>query len=204
MTKVIGYCRVSTDKQDYERQKSDILNYAHKEKLVVSEFVNETISSRKKDRLIFGLIDSLKKGDILLVTELSRIGRSMNETIMLCGKAVEQGITIMITSDTSIIKVLDGSPMSIVQVTMLAFYSQVERDHTSERTISALRERKKQGVILGRPIGKGVKALKKEKDFGMSIEEMLKSGITQKRIAENLGVARQTVSALIKEKGLNK
>ncbi|MCK5293060.1 MAG: recombinase family protein, partial [Arcobacteraceae bacterium] len=79
MPKTYGYIRVSTQKQDYENQKFGILEYANKNEIHNIEFIEETISSTKKleDREIYTLIDkTLKENDILITTELSRLGRS--------------------------------------------------------------------------------------------------------------------------------
>ena len=76
-----GYVRVSTDKQETENQRYEVFKYANRKKLGNVEFVEETVSGRKswKDRKLGNLIEEVQKGDILIVTELSRLGRSMLE-----------------------------------------------------------------------------------------------------------------------------
>lgn len=195
--RVVGYVRVSTDKQDWERQKSDINNFAQKNKMLVNEFVNEVISSRKKDREIFSLIDNLKSGDILIVTELSRLGRSMSEVNKISIQAREQGLKIMIASDSSFVKVIDDSPVSQLLVSMLAFTAQLERDYISERTKSALRQRKKDGVILGRPKGSNVMKGKEEQ-----LKKYLKMGINKSAISKLLEVSRGSLYKYLEENKL--
>ena len=80
---VIGYIRVSTDKQDLEKQRHLLLDYAQTHKLLINEFINVEVSSRKnpQERRIDELRSKLRQGDMLLVTELSRLGRNMLETL---------------------------------------------------------------------------------------------------------------------------
>ena len=72
--KIIGYIRVSTDKQDADSQRHLLLEYAHSKKLVIDEFIEVEISSREnqKERRIEELKAKLKAGDTLMVAELSR------------------------------------------------------------------------------------------------------------------------------------
>ena len=83
MNKILGYLRVSTDKQEINNQRLEILNYAQRERMTIDDFIEKTISSRKtpKDRRIVELLEILHSGDTLIVTELSRIGRSTSEVI---------------------------------------------------------------------------------------------------------------------------
>ena len=81
--KVIGYLRVSSAKQDVQNQKLEILSYANKEKMTIDDFISIEISSRRtlKERRIEELLDRLESGDTLIVSELSRLGRSLGEII---------------------------------------------------------------------------------------------------------------------------
>ena len=79
----IGYIRVSTDHQDLEKQRHLLLEYSQQQKLIIDEFIEVEISSRKNqhERRISELMDKLNDGDVLLVAELSRLGRNMLETL---------------------------------------------------------------------------------------------------------------------------
>ena len=85
MAKTVAYIRASTDKQDLNNQKLEILEYARQHSLKVDEFIEITISSRKtsKQRRIDELLGKLADSDVLIVTELSRLGRSASEVIAL-------------------------------------------------------------------------------------------------------------------------
>jgi DNA invertase Pin-like site-specific DNA recombinase len=80
---VIAYSRISTDQQDLKKQKHLLLDYAQKQGWLIDEFIEVSISSRKntKQRKIDELLEKLQSGDVLLVAELSRLGRNMLETL---------------------------------------------------------------------------------------------------------------------------
>src|SRR5438477_498423 len=83
LSNIVGYIRTSTDKQDLNNQKLEIFEFAKKHKLEVDDFIQMTISSRKtsKERRIDEMISVLNGADTLIVTELSRLGRSTAEVI---------------------------------------------------------------------------------------------------------------------------
>src|SRR5256885_6437229 len=85
MSKIVAYIRASTDKQDRNTQKLELLEWAHKNEVKIDDFVEITISSRKtsKQRRIDEVLQTLVDSDTLIVTELSRLGRSTPEVITL-------------------------------------------------------------------------------------------------------------------------
>src|SRR2546421_12637439 len=96
--KTLAYIRASTDKQDTNNQKLEIHEYARKEGLHVDEFIELTVSSRRdpRERRIEELVERLNSKDTLIVTELSRLGRSTGEVILLVNKLIERGIRLII------------------------------------------------------------------------------------------------------------
>ena len=98
MGKTVAYIRVSTDKQDLANQKLEILEYARRNKMTVDEFIEITVSSRKtsKQRRIDELLDKLADSDALIVTELSRLGRSTSEVIALVNELVQRNVRTII------------------------------------------------------------------------------------------------------------
>jgi len=195
---VIGYARISTDKQELDRQKKDIYEFAEKQGLAVNKIFNETISSKKADREIYKVIDSMSKGDILLVTELSRLARSMIELNKITGEAIEKGIIIKVVVGGYTI---DNSITSQALVFAFGISAQIERDMISERTKSALKAKQAQGVTLGRPVGKGGKVDDAMKATGISESELLnyiKVGLKADAIGKMLGgLDARTVRAWI-------
>src|SRR5712671_2202837 len=98
MSKIVAYIRASTDKQDHNNQKLEILEWAHKNEVKIDAFVEITMSSRKtsKQRRIDEVLQTLADSDALVVTELSRLGRSTPEVIMLINELVTRNIRVMI------------------------------------------------------------------------------------------------------------
>jgi len=195
--KVYGYARISTDKQDLDRQQKDIFTYAAKHGLTAPQITTETISSRNGDRQIFPLIDSLEKGDILVVTELSRLARSMIELNGMIADVLKKGASIHVTTG----KPVDASIESQCLVFALGLVAQIERNMISERTKSALKARKAEGVKLGRPEGKGRKVDETLKERGWTpdhITDMAQAGLSTAKIARLIGLDQRTVGAWLK------
>ncbi|MGI6657199.1 MAG: recombinase family protein [Desulfobulbus sp.] len=195
--KVYGYARISTDKQDLERQKKDIYEYAAKHSLTAPKIVEETISSRNGDRQIFKVVDTLEKGDVLIVTELSRLARSMVELSGMIAQVLQKGAVIHVTTS----KPLDDSIESQCLVFALGLAAQIERDMISERTRSGLKARKAAGVKLGRPKGKGRKVDQVLKERGLSpsyLIDMAQAGLSTAKIAKLIDLDARTVGAWLK------
>ena len=180
MSKIVAYLRASTDKQDLNHQKLELLEFARKKSLSIDEFVEITISSRKssKQRRIDELLGMLNDGDILLVTELSRLGRSTTEVITIVNSLAKRNIRVIVLKQN-----LDISQQDInskVTLTLFSLFSELERDLISLRTKEALASKKRQGQILGKPKGtiqkskfdKHVEKIKELLDYGLSVRKI--------------------------------
>ena len=177
--KVIGYLRVSTNDQELEKNKSDILHLANRLNLGRVNFVEEIVSGRVswKKRKIAEIIKEFTKGDTLIVSELSRLGRSMLECMEILSVAVEKGVKVYAVKGTW---TLDNSIQSKIVAMAFSMASEIERDLISQRTKEALRYKKEQGIKLGRPPGPGKSKLDQ---FRPEIEALLANGTTQRFIA---------------------
>jgi len=145
--------RVSTDKQETENQRGAILEYANKTGLQKVEFISETISSRKSDRLIYSIIEKLKPDDHIIIFELSRLGRSMADLESIRVKIAEKGATIHAVSQNLTIKP-DGQDIATqALIFALSISAQIEKQMISDRTKNALQARKSKGLPMGRPAG---------------------------------------------------
>jgi putative DNA-invertase from lambdoid prophage Rac len=185
--KVIGYARISTDRQETDRQRLDIQKYTEKNGLPLTRVIEEKVSSRQEDREIYKVIAEMGKGDILIVTELSRLARSMIELNQIIGNAISKGISIKIVTNN---KTIDDSIESQAFVFAFGIGAQVERDLISERTKSALQAKKAQGVKLGRPEGKGNKVDEVIENSNFTKEQVLdyiKAGLKAEAIRQLLG-----------------
>jgi DNA invertase Pin-like site-specific DNA recombinase len=185
MSKIIAYIRTSTNKQELNNQKLEILEYARKHKLNVNEFVEIQSSSRKttKQRRIDEVLEKLVDLDTLIVTELSRLGRSTAEVIELINELIRQNIRVIIIKQNLDIKKHDMN--SKIIITLFSLFGELERDLISVRTKEALAVKKAQGQILGKPIGT-IQKSKFDKDVD-KIKELLILGLSIRKIAKFFG-----------------
>jgi len=200
--KAIGYIRVSTDSQDTKNQRHEILEFAHGKKIKIDKFIEIEISSRKSQskRRIEELWAILNSGDILIVSELSRLGRSTAEVINLVNDLVKRKVRfISIKQNIDIYGTNDVT--SKVMVTMFSLFAELERDLISDRTRHALAARKAAGVVLGRPKGSiGKNSLDEKKS---EIEKLISLGVSKASVAKICGVKRSTLLYYINSRGLN-
>ena len=202
MSRNFAYLRVSTDTQDLKNQKFEILNYCHRQKLRVNKWLSIEISSKRstKDRRIDELLALLKPGDRLIVSELSRLGRSTGEVIQLINQLSEMKVELIAIKQSLKINTKNRKDMtSKVMVTIFSLLAELERDLISERTRTALAQAKAAGKKLGRPKGPGKSRLDGRED---EIKDLLSKGVTKVNIARILGVAWGTLDNHIKKKKL--
>lgn len=177
--KTTAYLRISTVDQDIEKNKADILKLANDKEFGHVEFIEEQISGRVswKKRKIFSIIQTAKEGDVIIVSEISRLGRSMLEIMEVLSIISEKKLSLYAVKGNWH---LDDSIQSKIIAMVFAMASEIERELISSRTKEALRAKKAQGIKLGRPIGTGKSKLDK---FKPEIEALLLNGSTQKFIA---------------------
>jgi len=185
MGKAVAYIRASTDKQDLNNQKLEVLEFARKKNLKVDEFVEITISSRKttKQRRIDDLMQKLVGSDTLVVTELSRLGRSTAEVISLVNELINRNIRVIVIKQN--LNILKHDMNSKIVITLFSLFAELERDMISLRTKEALSAKKAQGIKLGKPKGT-IQKSKFDKDLDR-IKELLKLGLSVRKIAKLLG-----------------
>lgn len=150
--RTIGYIRVSTEKQDLDRQRFLLLEYAHKERIQIDEFVEVEVSSRKSqaERRIDELLTKLEEGDLLLVIEISRLGRNMLETLNIANTLTERGISLRCIRQPEINT--SGIHGKLIMA-IFGYFAEAERDFISLRTKQGLEAARAQGKKLGRPKG---------------------------------------------------
>jgi len=185
MSKTIAYLRASTDKQDLNNQKLEILEFARKKEVKIDEFVEITMSSRKtsKQRRIDEVLQTLGESDTLVVTELSRLGRSTADVIALINELVERNIRVIILKQNLDLNTHDMN--SKIVITLFSLFAELERDLISARTREALAGKKRQGMKLGKP--KGVIQKSKFDSDRERIQELLTLGLSIRKIARLLG-----------------
>ena len=190
------YLRVSTDKQTVENQRFEILKYADTKKLSIDQWVEETASGVKsvKDRKVGELLTRMEKGDIFLVSELSRLGRNLMEVMSILHDCMEKDVKVFAIKEGY---ELGNNINSKVLAFAFSLSAEIERNLISQRTKEALARKKSEGMRLGRPKGsqnKEVKLTGKEDD----IKKLLDKKVAVAAIARILDVNRLTVRSFIK------
>jgi putative DNA-invertase from lambdoid prophage Rac len=197
---IYGYIRVSTDKQTTENQRFELLKYADEKNLRIDEWIEETISATKalSHRKLGALLTKMEEGDILLVTELSRLGRSLMEVMSILHTLMEKDVKVYTTKERY---ELGNNINSKVLAFAFSLSAEIERTMISQRTKEALARKKSEGMRLGRPKGR-LSAVTKLSGKDDLIREYLAKHIPQTVIARLLNVNRLTVRNYIKTRKL--
>lgn len=201
--KVIAYLRVSSAlKQDVEGQKYLVLDHARKLGLFINEFIEVEMSSRMDtvSRRIDELMGKLNPGDILILSELSRFGRSLSEVVQAVNHLAARNVRIIVVKQGIDIQGGVQDMSSKVMVAMFSLMAELERDLISERTKMALAARRAAGVRLGRPKGSTGKSVLDGKR--QSIEELLQFKVSKSAIARMMSVSKSTLHSYITSRGI--
>ena len=190
-----AYLRISTDSQDVDNQRHGILEYANRHNLAGLNFVEDTVSGKKKwkDRKLGELVDTLVKGDVIIFAEISRMARSALQVLEILEVCIARGISVHITKQNI---VLDGSLQAKIMATMLGLAAEIERDFISMRTTEALAARKAAGQTLGRPRGPA-ENLKLDR-LRPDIEKYLRKDLSVRSIAKLIDQPVTTVHDYVK------
>ena len=192
---IIGYLRVSTGKQNPANQQDEIRRFADSRNLSVSQWVTEVASGKKKecDRKLGGLIRRMKHGDTLIVTEISRLSRTLTDLMAIMGKCLEKGINLYTTKEGYS---FDNSINSKVLCFAFGLVAEIERNLISMRTKEALARRRADGLPLGRPKGSSAKRLKLSGKEEL-IERYIRAGLSKSEISRRLNVCSRTLSIFL-------
>ncbi len=188
---VYAYVRVSTDKQSTENQRFEINNFSKVRGFKVNKWVEETISgtTNARDRQLGRLLKQVSKGDILITTELSRLGRNLMEVMSILHQCMERDIIVLTVKEKY---ELGNNINSKILAFAFSLSAEIERNLISQRTREALARKRMEGVKLGRPRGgEGGKFKLTGKEN--LILKMVKEKRSMKEISQKLGVNRQTL-----------
>ena len=196
---VIAYIRKSTDKQSFEHQEYEIKQYAEKHNLKIDRWVEESLSSRKelKKRQWGKVLEELQDGDILIATEISRLGRSLLEVMGILQTCLEKNCQVWTIKESYNLK---NDLQSQLLAVVFSIGVSIERSLLSQRTKTALDAKKAAGVKLGRPFGAESKKLKLSKNT-KRIRDLLDKKVPKAQIARIMGVQKITLRRFIKRMG---
>lgn len=199
--KTLAYLRVSTESQEVDNQRLAILEYCQRQQIHINEFIEVKSSSRRstKERRIDELVDRLVKADTLIVSELSRLGRSLGQIVRLVDALRDNDIRLVTIKES-----IDTSKNDITtktQIAMFGLFSEIERDLISQRTIEGLARAKRDGKKLGRP--KGTLGRSKLDGKEVEIKQLLEKGINKTAIAKLMDVSRPTLLNFVKTRKLS-
>lgn len=195
----VVYCRVSSDKQDSLSQRKQVEEYCERKNITVDRWIDVEISSRKskKERGITKLTNSMKKGDTLIVPELSRLGRSTLELGTIVKDLIDKKIKLIAIKEN--LEINGKQDMgSKVMVTVFSLIAEIERDMISIRTKEGLKAAKARGVKLGNPDLERHNSTQKEnaKEFAKRMERTIRGyqlqGMTQREIVDELNNTERT------------
>ena len=189
---IYGYIRVSSDKQTVENQRFEIKKFCISQQLVIDDWIEETISGTKNytNRQLGHLLRKIKKDDIIICSELSRLGRNLFMIMEI--------LNICMTKECRVWTIKDNYRLGDdIQSKVLAFAfglsAEIERNLISQRTKEALARRKAEGIQLGRPKGKSSKSSYKLNEKEQLIAKLRADGMSFKKISDKLHVNRDTV-----------
>ena len=197
---VYGYIRVSTDKQTVENQRFEINQYAQKNNITIDRWIEETISGTiSPDKRNLGkLLRHVQKHDIIICSELSRLGRSMFMIMSILNQLMEMEVSVYTVKEGYR---LGQDLQSKVMAFAFSISAEIERNLIAERTTEALRRRKAEGKILGRPKGRKNTTYKLS-DKKNEIIKFLEDGYTKTFLIEYYGISSATLYNFFRHEGI--
>lgn len=194
---IYGYIRVSTDKQTVQNQEFEIMNFTKKNDIKINSWIKETISGTKEldKRKLGPLLKKLKKGDILIASELSRLGRNLLQVMSILHHCMSVEAQVWTIKDNYR---LGTDIQSKVLAFAFGLSAEIERNLISQRTKEALLRLKSEGRILGRPRGsKNVHYKLEGKEI--QISHLLEKRTPKVQIARMMHVNRLTIHRFLKK-----
>ena len=198
LTMNYGYIRVSTDRQTVENQRFEILSFCARNNLTIDGWIEETVSGTRsyRKRRLGSLLKKVHKGDLIVCSELSRLGRSLFMVMEILSLCMQRECRVWTVKDGYR---LGDDIQSKVLAFAFALSAEIERELISQRTREALARMKAEGKHLGRPKGKPTSheahPLYRHDRY---IRRALASGVSQRAIVAHLHCNRNTLSSYIK------
>ena len=194
---VYAYVRVSTDKQSTETQRFEIKKFSKTKKIHIDRWIDETISGMKgiQNRRLGKVLRQARKGDVLITSELSRLGRNLMQVMSFLHQCMEQDITVYTIKEGY---ELGNNLNSKILAFAFSLSAEIERNLISQRTKEALARKKAEGIQLGRP--QGGRCRRKLDGKEQIITQLLNERRTTLFLSKVLGVHRQTLRMFIDDR----
>lgn len=196
---VYGYIRVSSNKQTCEHQHFEIEQYAQQNNIIVNNWIEETISSRKplNKRKLGQLLEEIQDGDILIAAEISRLGRSLLEVMRILETCLNKNCQVWTLKEHYR---LGNDIQSKVMAFAFGLSAEIERNLISQRTKASLDSIRATGKKLGRPFAAQSKKLKLSRNT-KKVKKLLDMGLTKYRVAKIMNVSPATITHFIQRMG---
>lgn len=198
MATVTAYLRVSTDRQTLENQRSEITRFSKDRRIPVDRWVEEVVSGKVKDsdRRLGSLLKKLKRGDTFIVSELSRLSRTLLEIMSIMHMMLNRGVTLYSVKENLCLSTDDITSKVIIFAFGLA--AEIERDLISKRTKEALAARKEQGFVLGHKVGVCPK-MEILGTYRNAILQEYGAGTSICALSREYGVSRKTMAKFLRD-----
>lgn len=199
---VVAYLRVSTEKQFLENQREEIIRFAEKNGMNIDRWYMETVSGKvsSKDRKLAGVLDRMQPGDSLIITEISRLSRTLLEIMTILNSCIKKEVVLYSTKEGY---VFQNDINSKVLGFAFGLMAEIERNLISMRTKEALERRRSEGKHLGRKIGDTPK-MKLLKASRRRLVKEHQNGMSCAALAREMGVSRTTMSRFLGDKKILK
>ena len=193
---VVAYLRVSTEKQFLANQREELLRFAEKNGLQIDKWYTETVSGsvRSKDRKLSGVLNRMQRGDSLIVTEISRLSRTLLEIMTILNSCIKKEIVLYSTKEGY---VFQNDMNSKVLGCAFGLMAEIERNLISMRTKEALARRRQEGVKLGRKKGT-CPAMRVLRENKRRLIKDAQRGVSCSELARQMGVSRTTMHRFLK------
>lgn len=200
---IYGYLRVSSDEQDVNSQKQGVVKFAEEHNMPIDKFITDEGVSGGKDpdkRNLGPLLKLINEGDVIICSEISRLGRDLYMVMDILHFCMERKAVIYTVKDKF---VLGDDIQSKVLAFAFGLSAEIERQMIRQRTKEGLRLRVKMGVLVGRPLGIPTEEpLKLDDKQKALLIEQYKWGVPERRLAENFNVDRNTIARWLHRWGI--
>lgn len=203
MSQVVAYVRVSTNRQDLENQRHAIERFCAARHIEVDAWDQDVMSGTVgvKERNLGQLLETMQDGDTLIVSEVSRISRSITGVMVTLEQCANRGINVMTVKESL---TFTNDMLTRAMAALFGIVAEIERSLISARTKEALARKKSEGVVLGRPVGSY-----KDKHYKLygkdeKILRLMERKVSIAAIARVLGVNRKTLQNHIERQDLRR